>query len=109
MTIKNYTPHALNIYRDGELVDSFESLGQIRLGEAVKVVDPTNDIPTVVKQYTDAEGLPEADKDTVLVVSIIVLNAFPERSDLRCPDTGPDSVVRDDAGCIIGVHRLQAI
>ena len=37
----------------------------------------------------------------------MVLDANPDRNDLVCPDTGPDSVVRDKEGRILGVRRLQ--
>ena len=37
----------------------------------------------------------------------MVLDAHPNRTDLYCPDTGPQSVVRNEKGQIIGVKRLQ--
>ncbi len=106
--LKNITPPTHNLDKEGKPVDSFPSLGQIRLNEVSASVYDTEGIPTVVKQYTDADGLPIAEDGVILIVSKIVMDAFPERYDLRCPDTGPDSVVRDSVGDILGVCRLQA-
>lgn len=105
--IKNFTPHDLNIYRGSELVYTFPSMGSVRVNEVVVETSLTKDIPTVRKQYTEAAGLPDYEPGTILVVSKIVMDALPRRSDLRCPDTGPDSVVRNEKGHIIGVRRLQ--
>lgn len=107
--IKNYTPHSLNIYSGDILIKTFEKIGNVRLLEDVQEVEETDGIPTVIKKYREATGLPEPENGTIFLVSKIVLDALPHRTDLRCPDTGPDSVIRDEAGNILGVTRLQRI
>ena len=52
--------------------------------------------------YGDVVGLPEAQADTVYIVSAMVLARVSGRRDVVAPDTGP-TAVRDTAGRILHV------
>jgi hypothetical protein len=108
---RNFTPHNLTIFlEDGQTVLlDLPSEGQVRVGEEIKNSFSIDGIAVGEKQYTTVE-LPDGDYDRdYLIVSKMVLDALEEhqRPHCLCPDTGPDSVVRDEQGRIVGVRRLQ--
>jgi hypothetical protein len=118
MIYKNFTPHELTIVsEDGTPQLVLPSEGQIRATEEIVSESSIFDseynleIPVVQKRYTITDDLPKASEGDVVIVSLIVLNAMRETgldtSHFYAPDTGPDSVVRDEEGRIIGVRRLQ--
>lgn len=59
-------------------------------------------VPCVTVEYTCTDCLPPQQPDTVLIVSQLVVGAFPDRPDLMYP-TG---LVRDDQGTIVGFRAL---
>lgn len=61
-----------------------------------------SEIPLVTIGYGAPIGLPDEEEGTLLVVSKIVADAAPGRSDLVMPDL----VVRDDAGRIVACRGL---
>ena len=77
--------------------------------EYVKDSGFIGNIRIVEKKYDNIAGLPEPEEDVYLIVSFMAMDAGKKigRTDLLCPDTGPDSVIRDESGRIIGVKRLQ--
>lgn len=126
----NLTPHPVNIYNENdELVLIIPSAGTIRLQEKTEPNGSVADIPLVAKS-TDgisvllSEDLPSFTCPTVVIVSRPVGEAIARSPHLRiklthnllfrdvnvdtfvCPDTGEDSVVRDENGRIIGVRRF---
>ena len=108
MKIRNLTPHNVIIIDDDKnVIAEFKPEFQVRVKEVISAKFKIDNIPVVVKQYRRAENLPNEEKGTVLIVSKMVFDAHPDRNDLYCPDTGPDSVVRNKEGNIIGVKRLQ--
>lgn len=108
MNLKNFTPHAINIIdKRGNVTLTLPSLGSVRVSERTETKGDVNGIPLVSKVYKEAEGLPPCVEGTMLIVSLLVKNACPGRYDLVSPDTGPESVVRDSSGKILGVRRLQ--
>ena len=65
-------------------------------------------IESAVKNHTPVENLPDNDTgQRWFIVSRMVFEAAPERSDLLAPDTGP-SAVRDESGRILGVTQFVA-
>lgn len=111
--LRNMTPHKLTIYDDsGNILtevpadDEQARVSEIITDEYVRHFDKFT-VPVVVKGYGKA-NLPEPKHGVYLIVSKMVLDAHPDRADLLAPDTGPDSVVRDNGGKILGVRRLQA-
>lgn len=111
MTFINLTPHTVRVYSEiGETVlfEEGPSGTVARVKEEVEVKSMLGSIPVVHKTYTEVLDLPEPKKYTTYIVSVLVLNALNgTRNDVMCPDTGTDSVVRDDKGHILGVKRLQ--
>lgn len=109
MKFRNLTPHKLIIFdEEGQIIREFSSEGQVRIDEQTVRWPDIDGVPIVAKQYSKTNNLPEQIPGTILIVSKIVMDAHPERTDLLCPDTGPDSVVRNSDGSIAGVKRLQA-
>lgn len=107
---RNLTPHKITVFgNDGSVLLELEpELNfQARVQEFITTNQEIEDIPIVTKRYTQAT-LPFQKEGVYLIVSKMVIDAHPERQDLLCPDTGPDSVVRDEQGHILGVKRLQA-
>ena len=101
------TPHNLRVFNDdGEVIREIKSMGNVRVSETITRTTQIDGLTFVNKEYEKA-NLPVAQDGTLLVVSKIVQDAHPERSDLVVPDTGPDSCVRDAQDRIVGVKRLQ--
>jgi len=104
MQIVNMTPHPVHIVdEEGNITKTYDMTTKtIRLAaQTVKhsVIDGIQITSTV---YGEAEGLPEYDEGTYLIVSQLVKTALPERKDLLVPA----EVVRDSAGNIIGCRSL---
>lgn len=127
MKIVNMTPHAIHIVDgDGQVVKTYEKGdSQIRLAVKTVQLEPLEDgTPTSRTEFGEAEGLPEyegykshfgpgeggydSDYDmdgsplVYYIVSQLVKNAFPERTDLLVPA----EVARDDKGVILGCRSL---
>jgi hypothetical protein len=60
-----------------------------------------------VTKTTLVSPLPAPEKDTYLLVSMMVAQANPHRNDLLVPDTSPSGAIRDDKGRIIAVRGFQ--
>lgn len=63
------------------------------------------DIPVTRSVFGAVEGLPAQEAGTILIVSRLVADACPDRSDLFFPD----DLVRDDQGRVIGANSLGRI
>jgi len=130
--ILNLTPHDVVIYERNKPVAVFPSAGSIRLTEKVKEVNPVAGIPTVVTEFDGVSVVLAQDfctqvQDAVVIVSLPVLQAIKENPFIRekikkvlkdkninlkaivAPDTGNDSVVKDNKGRIIGVKRFRTL
>ncbi len=59
-------------------------------------------IPVVTPIYGEVEGLPEPQPDTVYIVSLMVAQRVPWRTDVFAPDSGP-TAIRNAAGQIEAV------
>lgn len=88
MKVINLTPHPVNIYRDGELVVTYEPSGTIaRVGFVSSEVGDINGVPVSVTGFGPTD-LPSQEEDTIFIVSLLVRQANPGRKDLVNPD-GP--------------------
>lgn len=111
----NLTPHSINVVRDdGSIALSIPPAGTVaRVTTQQTVVTQLDGIDVVRTTFGDVDGLPAPQDGTVYVVSTLVLQALKangvDRSDVVAPDTSPASVVRDDAGHIVGVRRFQVL
>ena len=110
MTIKNLTPHDVNVVCENGKTVTFPPEGIIprctqsseKIGE-VTVGDDTVDI--VKSVFGQVNDLPEREKDTIFIVSMVVAKAASDRDDLVIPT----DLVRNEAGAIIGCKALAKI
>ncbi len=120
MNFVNLTPHDVNLCDEyGNVIRRYPKSGIVaRVNEIVENhkfegIPEGEYFPIVKKSYGKIENLPEFDyeKKITYIVSVLVLNAIKEKRgfcrDCICPDTGPDSAVRDSQGNIIGIKRFQ--
>jgi len=107
MEIVNATPHDLVIMDDaGNVVKTYATSDMVaRVSTQVASVSDIDGVPAVETTFGAVTGIPDADGETVYIVSSLVRSAS-DRVDLVSPDTGPGSVVRDDSGRIVGVKRF---
>jgi len=112
MKIINLTPHALNFMPEGPggPVVTIEPSGLVARCSVNRVqVDTVSldgvTVPVNKTEFGDVTGLPEPQPDTVFVVSVMVAEAVPERTDVFIVD----DTVRDKDGRIIGAKALAHI
>lgn len=72
-----------------------------RMGDA-------NGVPLfTAPSWGEVEGLPDAEADTIYIVSALVAGRVSDRPDVFSPGTGPaDGAIRTDTGHIFSVTRL---
>ena len=102
--LKNYTPHHLTFLHNGLPVD-LPSLGTARCREQVTQMgswDSAGEVPRASIAYGEVSGLPEPQDGVVYVVSQLVVQSLPHRSDLAYPH----DLHRDPAGTITGFSVL---
>lgn len=107
MEIINNTPHDVNLVgpertltipRSGEIARvEFEDLGQTQV-----LIEGTPVEVSLGKRVVGLTGVPEPQKDVLVMVSRVVKTELPGRDDLVVPD----DLVRDEAGRVIGCRRL---
>lgn len=103
MQLINLTPHPVNIA--GRVIPPSGTVA--RVSETAEPAGDVDGIPVVQVSLGTPTGLPDPAPDTAYIVSPIVAQSARHRADLLCPDTGPDSVIRDANGAIVGVKRLR--
>ena len=104
ITLKNYTPHHLKFLHGGQAIQ-LPSLGTARCRERVTSKgnwDAAGDIPRVSVGYGEVSGLPDPQDGVVYLVSQLVVQSLPGRSDLAYPH----ELHRDSAGTITGFSAL---
>ena len=87
ITLKNYTPHHLRFQHGGQVIE-LPSQGTARCRERVKSKgnwDAAGDVPRVSVGYGEVSGLPEPHDGVVYLVSQLVVQSLPGRSDLAYP------------------------
>lgn len=121
LSMKNATPHAINVYdKDGRDILATIKVSATPIRLIPKAVEIVREIGNINNHSIDA--IPRAgwkgfdDPDGVvlhtgpIIVSMVVadyLKSTGERTDdVYVPDTGPESVVRNSEGQIIGVRRF---
>lgn len=117
--IINLTPHEIKIVgEDGEAIATFPPSGKVARvqQESVEIPEMTKKlggIKVVKTEYKEIDNLPPKEEGKIYIVSVVVLQALKqrgiERNDVVAPDTGPESVVRDFQGNIIGVKRFMVL
>lgn len=116
MRIINLTPHRVVVCSsDGRPVRTYEPSGSVvRLRTLATPAGELLGVPLVRLAHGAPEGLPgDLQPGDVLIVSTLALGpvaeAVPSGVTVVAPDTGPESVVRDADGRIVGVRRLQTV
>ena len=108
MEIINLTPHDVKLFVDGK-EHVFPKSGTIaRVNSTSQPFRGINGLPVNRTIYGEVENLPEPQPGVIYIVALLVAQVLGNsRVDIVCPDTGPDSVVRDDKGLITGVKRFM--
>lgn len=104
MNINNCTPHALHLRRiDGTFLDLPKGITVPRLTTTKSTVVEINGLQVTRQVFGDVAGLPDQEPGTILIVSRMVKDACPERTDLYCPG----ELIRDPDGAVIGADGLS--
>jgi hypothetical protein len=105
----NLTPHEIVV--NGVTIPASGLVA--RVSSVAESVAPYGEYPVVRIKWGEVVGMPE-NSDVPVIVSNLVASAiresgqhFPYR--VFFPDTGPESVIRDEAGKIIGVRRFAEV
>ena len=104
--IINKTPHPVTILKDFIIMRTYPTSGEtIRLSMCTVPAGELEDgTPLTRTEFGEAEGMPEFQPDAGIfyIVSQLVKNAFPERTDFLVPT----EIVRDYNGSVIGCRSL---
>ena len=92
----NCTPHAI-VLNDGRVFEPSGSVARVSTS-----FTPFSNEDICMVMYGELEGVPERQKDTLFIVSSMVLAAS-DRGDLVAPATGHPDCVRNDKGQIVSV------
>lgn len=105
ITVMNLTPHTVNIVTESGIID-YPASGRIaRVSARTQVIGKLGNIPITRTVYGEVEGLPEPEEGVIYIVSSLVAQRVPERTDVFVPSES----VRDDQGRIIGCKSLGRI
>lgn len=109
MLVINLTPHEIVVRRSGSDAVIRPDGRVARVVANCQIVGDALGVPVVRTTWGAIEGLPDPEPGVIYLVSTAVAQAAAAagRDDVLAPDTGPESAVRDDAGRIIAVRRLQ--
>lgn len=103
MSFKNLTPHTINLLSTtGEPVLTLQSEGIARCAVSQVLVREESGVALFTQRFGAVDGLPEEEEGTILIVSLLVRQALPDRSDLA----SPGELVRDSAGNPVGCKGL---
>ena len=104
MNFINLTPHSINVLDlNGDLVITLEPSGVVaRCAATTTAVDTVNGVVLNRTTFGVVTGLPDQQDGVLLVVSMLVRAACPNRSDL----SSPGELVRDQVGQPIGCKGL---
>ncbi len=102
----NLTPHTVIIIKsDGSILSLEPAPRAARCAQQEQVIDSIDGIPVSRVQMGAVENLPARQQGVTYIVSHIVLQACPERSDL----VKPGELVRNEQGEVIGCKCLSVL
>lgn len=104
MELRNYTPHPLALHGPEGILNLPVAGPAPRLAVSRQDLGTLAGLPLVRSSMGKVEGLPEPVAGVVLVVSALVAEAAPERTDL----VYPGEAIRDGAGRVVGARGLCA-
>ena len=101
----NLTPHAVNVLLNGRTI-TIEPSGTVAgCSVSREQADAIESIPVNRTVFGTVEGLPKPQDGVYYMVSSLVAQALPSRTDLFVPD----DVIRDEAGRVIGCRALARV
>ena len=105
ITIINLTPHPVNLLDvNANVVITFHTEGLARCSQNDVIIGKLNkDIILTKTSYGEIIGLPEQSPRTFYIVSRLVRNALPNRTDLLVPN----QLIRDSEGQIVGCRSFS--
>jgi hypothetical protein len=103
--IINLTPHDINIILGNETITIKPEGTPARVAQTKQQIDTVEGIPICKSSFGEVENLPPQKEGTIYIVSMLVANALPSRTDLYFPD----GVVRSEDGTILGCTGLGRI
>lgn len=112
MKLVNLTPHVINVFGENFPAEgiAFPSAGIARVSTHEEKIGEVSGIPIVKTRYAEVEGLPSPQKDTMYIVSYVVLNALGgSRPDCVAPNTSSKGAIRNKEGRIIGTVGFQVL
>ena len=107
--IINLTPNTINVIVDDE-TRTIKPCGTVcRVIEDTKTVSSINGIPIRVSHPTAVEGLPPQQEGTIFLCSGMAASAAWQlgRTDVVCPSTLADDIIRNEKGRTMGVKALN--
>ena len=104
MKFVNLTPHTINIFNsDKQPVMTVLSSGHARCSVNKTETGNIDGVQLFETTFGEVEGLPPAEDDTILIVSLLTRQALPERDDLY----SPGELLRDENGQPVGCIGLS--
>ena len=106
--ILNLTLHDVTVKHGGK-TEVFPKSGlSVRCNIPMEPTEEINGVPTKIKRLDLIETtLPAQQEGVLLLVSSMVLDACPERTDLISPDTSKGMAIKNGHGKIIAVRGFQ--
>lgn len=103
MNIVNLTPHAITIEKaDGTRITIPPTAPAARVTQQNYIMADVDGIPVSAVVWGEVENVPAPADNTVYVVSAMVAQRLPERSDVLAPDTGASAI--RESGNIVAVR-----
>lgn len=103
LQVLNLTPHALNLVLPDGSVKAVPPSGQVaRCASSSAPAGEFDGIPLSKTTFGQVQDLPEPKDGVLLVVSALVRQAVPTRTDVA----SPGDLVRDEAGNVVGCKGL---
>jgi len=106
----NMTPHEVTVYDNDGVLRIYPPSGDLaRLGLIPERIGNLDKSIALVRSVVDTNRtvLPPKREGIIYIVSSMIGMHCTDRDDFVCPDTGPQSAVRDDSNRIIGIRRFQ--
>lgn len=102
-TFVNLTPHEVKLMTQDGQITSIPASGQVaRISTSFEVDSILNGVIVGHTDYSGVTGLPEQVEGTIYIVSLVLLKALPDRTDL----VAPNELVRDEKGLVLYAKSL---
>lgn len=106
MNIVNLTPHEIKIVKNKDCMVINPSGTVVRCEQNQVLIGKVNGVDVYKTNLGEVKDLPNANKDTVYITSIVVAQAV---KDKRNDVLVPFDIVRDEKGVIIGCKSLAQV